>query len=230
VAALVLGDEQGVFLDALSTVLHQSGHTVLGAGRNGPAVVELVREHRPDICLLDRRFVNCDGGHLISPLRQASPGTRVMILSAEHDLEGMRHALSAGAVGYLHKSRGVAALIAAINQVLSGQVAVDLPDTASRANTCAAVDEGSRAAHRLAAHLTPRERECLRLLADGLDTSAIMGKLGVSRTTVRSHIQAVLFKLGVHSRLQAVSLALRHGLLDEAPQAAGGSSRSATAG
>jgi two-component system, NarL family, nitrate/nitrite response regulator NarL len=229
VAGLVLGDDQGVFLDALSTVLHQSGHDVLGAGQSGPAVVELVRRLRPDICLLDRRFASPDGGLLIAPLRQASPATKVMVLSSEHDVEGMRHALSAGASGYLHKSRGVAALIGAIDQVLSGQVAVDLPDTATRLSPPAGIDEDCRAVRRLAAHLTPRERQCLRLLADGLDTPAIMGRLGVSRTTVRTHVQAVLFKLGVHSRLQAVSLALRHGLLDDVSDAAGPAGRSASA-
>jgi two-component system nitrate/nitrite response regulator NarL len=229
VAGLVLGDQHGVFLDALATVLEQSGHAVLGTGRSGPHVVELVRRHRPDICLLDRRFACGDGFQLIGPVRIASPATKVVVLSSEHDMDGMRYALSAGAAGYVHKSRGVAELLVAIRQVMNGQVAFDVPDSSSRLpSLMVEVNEDRRAARRLAAHLTPRERQCLQMLADGMDTEAMMAKLGVSRTTIRTHIQAVLFKLGVHSRLQAVSLALRYGLLDEARAAP--ARRSASAG
>jgi two-component system nitrate/nitrite response regulator NarL len=71
-------------------------------------------------------------------------------------------------------------------------------------------------ARRLAAFLTGRERECLNLLVEGLDTSSIATKLGVSAATVRTHVQSVLTKLGVHSRLEAASYAVRYGLLDEA--------------
>jgi two-component system, NarL family, nitrate/nitrite response regulator NarL len=71
-------------------------------------------------------------------------------------------------------------------------------------------------AHRLAGYLTNRERECLALLVDGLSSDAIAERLGVSITTVRTHVQAVLTKLGVHSRLEAASFAVRHSLLGRA--------------
>ena len=74
--------------------------------------------------------------------------------------------------------------------------------------------------HRLAAHLTDRERQCLELLVEGHRTTTMARGLGVSTTTVRTHVQSVLTKLGVHSRLEAASLALRHSLID-VPQRSG---------
>jgi ATP/maltotriose-dependent transcriptional regulator MalT len=88
------------------------------------------------------------------------------------------------------------------------------------ASEAAAADlDGAPEAHRLATHLTRREWQCLGLLVHGLSTTAIANSLGVSTTTARTHIQSLLTKLGVHSRLQAVALAIRTSLLTDAPSA-----------
>ena len=93
--------------------------------------------------------------------------------------------------------------------MLRGEVVVDVPQVQSPRRS----PEPNQAL-RLASHLTGRERECLMMLVEGLDTAAMVGRLGVSRTTVRTHLQAVLTKLGVHSRLEAASFAVRHRLPD----------------
>jgi DNA-binding CsgD family transcriptional regulator len=116
--------------------------------------------------------------------------------------------LDAGASGYVHKSRGVAALISAVERVLLGNVVVDIPPATEIRRSARA-----NGAERLPIRLTTRERECLAMLVEGLDTAAMVVKLGVSRTTVRTHVQAVLNKLGVHSRLEAASFAVRSGML-----------------
>jgi DNA-binding NarL/FixJ family response regulator len=123
----------------------------------------------------------------------------------------MLGALDAGASGYLHKTRSLASLTAAIDGVLSDQVVVDLPGPPPERRAAHHL-----AAHRLAAHLTGREWECLELLVEGLDTTTMARRLGVSRTTIRTHVQALLTKLGVHSRLEAASFAVRNRLLAEA--------------
>ena len=207
---LVIGDDHSVFLDAMSALLIQRGYQVTVA-RSVRDTIESVRREQPDVCVIDWRFAGDSGITAIGPMLAASGRTKILVLSADPDTAGIRQALQAGASGYLHKTRGVSALIRAIDRVQRGEVVVDVPRPRP-------VPEQARPddAHRLAAFLTTRERECLHLLVEGLDTSGIAAKLGVSSATVRTHVQSVLTKLGVHSRLEAASYAVRYGLLDEA--------------
>ncbi len=227
-ARLVLGDDHVVFLDALSTVLGQSGYGVGGVARSPAEMVALVGREQPDVCLIDRNAALDDDGQTIGRVLAASEGTSVVVLSANPSSEAVGRALEAGASGYLHQSRGIGALVAALERVLRGEIVVDVPETAPPARRSAEPNQ----ALRLAAHLTSRERECLLMLVEGLDTAAMVGRLGVSRTTVRTHLQAVLTKLGVHSRLEAASFAVRHRLPDlwsgeESAQAAVAAARTA---
>lgn len=203
---LVLADNHEVFLDALAEVLSQRGFTIGATATDVTGLIGALRRVRPQVCLVDRHFGNVDGLDAIGSMRTASPDTKIMIISADRDPDGVLLALRAGAVGYLHKSRGISALITAIERVLGGETVAELPERDRQPTTDA---------HRLAAHLTSREWECLAMLVDGLDTRAIATKLGVSRTTVRTHVQALLAKLGVHSRLEAASFAVRYRLLDD---------------
>jgi two-component system, NarL family, nitrate/nitrite response regulator NarL len=209
VISLVVGDDHVVFLDALAAVLAQRDYAITIAG-SLQDTVDAVAKSQPDLCLVDRHFAGDDSIDAIGRMIAASPGTKVLMLSADPDTEGIVAALSAGASGYLHKTRGVTALTAAIERVLRGEVVVDVPRSTGRPRPADHDD-----ALRLAAHLTARERECLALLVEGLDTAAIARKLTVSRTTVRTHVQSILTKLGVHSRLEAASFAVRYHLLDE---------------
>jgi len=209
VARLVLGDDHVVFLDALSTVLSQHGYVVSAVARNVPEMVALVRRDRPDVCLIDRSTPLEDDSHTIAQVLAAGRGTNVVVLGASAGREAVGRALDAGAAGYLHQSRGIGALVSALERVLRGEVVVDVP----QAQAPRRLAEPNQAL-RLASHLTSRERECLMMLVEGLDTAAMVERLGVSRTTVRTHLQAVLTKLGVHSRLEAASFAVRHRLPD----------------
>jgi two-component system, NarL family, nitrate/nitrite response regulator NarL len=209
VTGLVIGDDHSVFLDAMSAVLKQRGYQVTVA-RSVPETIEAVRRTQPDVCLIDRNFAGDDGITAISPMLAVSSRTKVLVLSADPDTDGIRRALHAGASGYLHKTRGVSALTRAIDRVQRGEVVVDVPKPAPPR------PPGRRDhAHRLAGFLTARERECLLLLVEGLDTAGIATKLGVSAATVRTHVQSLMTKLGVHSRLEAASYAVRYRLLDD---------------
>jgi two-component system, NarL family, nitrate/nitrite response regulator NarL len=209
VATVVLGDDHVVFLDALATVLSQHGHEVCGVARNATELVTLVRMHQPDLCLIDHN-ASADGDtRIIGRVMEASAGTSVLVLSSSPCGQAVSRALDAGASGYLHQSRGVGELVTAIERVLNGETVVDVPEIAPSRRPA----EPNQAL-RMAAHLTSRERECLMMLVEGLDTAAMVDLLGVSRTTVRTHLQSVLTKLGVHSRLEAASFAVRHRLPD----------------
>jgi DNA-binding NarL/FixJ family response regulator len=210
VAKLVLGDDHVVFLDALSTVLGQHGYAISPVARTAAEMVALVRRDRPDVCVIDRPSASYEDAETIGRVRAASDSTRVLMLSANPEPEAVGRALDAGASGYLHQSRGVGELVGALERMLRGEIVVAVPDAQPRPRRSAQPDQ----ALRLAGHLTSRERECLLMLVEGLDTAAMMARLCVSRTTVRTHLQAVLTKLGVHSRLEAVSFAVRYRLPD----------------
>ena len=207
-ATVVLGDDHVVFLDALATVLSQHGHVVCGVARSTAEMVTRVSAHQPDACLIDRNATANDHVQTIGRVLAACAGTSVLVLGANPGSDAAEQALDAGASGYLHQSRGLGALVSALDRVLNGEIVVDVPQTAP-----SRLPEPNQAL-RMAGHLTSRERECLMMLVEGLDTAAMVDRLGVSRTTVRTHLQAVLTKLGVHSRLEAASFAVRHRLPD----------------
>ncbi|MGH3889133.1 MAG: response regulator [Pseudonocardiaceae bacterium] len=205
--SIVLGDDHAVFVESLVAVLVGAGFRVPAVARNLAGTIDAVRHHRPDVCLLSRHFSDGDGVGAIGQVIAVSPATRILVLTADRDTDAMRHAVRLGAAGYVDKTWGVRKLVQALQRVVDGAVVLDAPrPTSPRSDTSEA--------RRLAAHLTARERECLALLVEGLDTRAMTLRLGVSTTTVRSHVQALLTKLGVHSRLEAATFAVRHGLVD----------------
>jgi two-component system nitrate/nitrite response regulator NarL len=209
---IVLGDDHTVFVESLVSVLVGAGFRVPAVARSLTGTIDAVRHHRPDVCLLSHHFSDGDGVAAIGHVIAASPATRVLILTADGDTDAMRHAVRLGAAGYVDKTWGVRKLVQALQRVVNGAVVLDAP--ASTRLGAASVRSDTSEARRLAAHLTARERECLALLVEGLDTRAMTLRLGVSTTTVRSHVQALLTKLGVHSRLEAATFAVRYDLVD----------------
>lgn len=211
--SIVLGDDHTVFVESLVSVLVRAGYRVPAVARNLTGTIEAVGQHRPDVCLLSRRFSDGDGIAAISHVMTISPGTRILILTAGGDADAMRQAVRLGAAGYVDKTWGLRTLVLALERVIDGAVVLDAP-----ASTRLGEASGGRSdisdARRLAAHLTARERECLALLVEGLDTRAMTVRLGVSTTTVRSHVQGLLTKLGVHSRLEAATFAVRYDLVE----------------
>jgi DNA-binding NarL/FixJ family response regulator len=208
-ATLVIGDDHQVFADALGTVLGQQGFTVLDVELTLAGTIAAVGALHPDLCLIDRHFTDGEGTRAVSRLRTIGEATKVIVLTADHDPAGMILAMAAGAVGYVHKTRGLPALVGAIRRAYAGDIVVALPSGET------ARPRGDMDAVRLASFLTTRERQCLALLAEGQGTTAMAHRLGISATTVRTHVQAVLNKLGVHSRLEAASLAVRHALVED---------------
>jgi two-component system nitrate/nitrite response regulator NarL len=212
---LILGDDQAIFLDALASVLADRGYEVGAVARSPEEMIAQVRHQRPDACLIDCNLAAGVGIETIRNVLAANSATTVVVLSADPEVDSAEQALQAGASGYLHQSRGVEVLVSALERVLDGEQVIDVPNAAGRR------PRAQTHADNLAAGLTGRERECLSLLVAGLDTPAMVQRLGVSRTTVRTHLQAVLTKLCVHSRLEAASFAVRHRLVEPWTEPAG---------
>lgn len=209
---LVLADKDVILLEGLTAVLSQMGYGIVATAPTRHDLLAEVRSSHSDICVTGNHFPDGDGVEVIGQL--AGTGTKVVVLTSDGNPDTMRKALGAGASGYVHKSCSIGVLGDVLSRVAGGEVVVagSFPRPHHRTDTKTSADT-----QRLATHLTPRELECLTLLVDGLDTAAMAQRLGISGTTVRSHVQAVLTKLGAHSRLEAASLATRFGLVDMPP-------------
>jgi DNA-binding NarL/FixJ family response regulator len=206
---IVLGDDHAAFADALATVLEDHGLKVLTVERTLSRVVEEVGSRRPDLVLADRWFDDGDFFEVIADLRAASPETTVVVLSADTDHDTAQRALDAGARAFVHKTRGMSALLDALDRVEAGTVVVELSPrrTAER-------ERRDPRARRPSTPLTDREYACLALLVEGASTVEMAERLGVGINTVRSHVQSLLTKLGVHTRLEAAAHAVRDGLIE----------------
>lgn len=211
---VLVADDHRVFSEALATVLRFHGVTIIGSTTTVGETLEECRRLRPQVLLLDRRFPDGDGLDAVSSVLEASPSTRIVVLTSDPDQRDIARALAEGATGYLHKTHALVELVEAIQSVAAGEIVVGAGPPDRRGSDDDAV-------RRLASHMTERERQCLNLLVRGLGTLDMARVLAVSPTTVRSHVQALLTKLGAHSRLEAASLAVRHGLVtDELPRSA----------
>lgn len=213
----VLADSQLLFLEGLASVLAARGHTVLGMSTSRQTLMDAVALHLPDMCVVDTSLPDSGGVSVIGELLARYPAMKVVVLTADGTETAMTRALEAGATGFVHKSRGLAVVLRVLDGVGEGEPMTALPSKHTHARLLRHDDQSVRD---LASFLTPREMDCLRLLATGLDTTQMARRLGVSITTVRSHVQAVLTKLGARTRLEAASMAIRYGLVRVEPPAA----------
>lgn len=204
--AIVVADVDVLAVEYISDLLERHGFSVRIAPPVHAAVGDWIRRYEAELCLVDIVLRDGSGVAEIAWLHRQYPSTKIIVRTADTSPETMRAALDAGASGYVHKSRGPIVLVEAIRRVMDGEVVVE----GSFARPVASNPEQDEDFLRLVGLLTPRQYECLELLAEGKGTIAIADQLGVSVMTVRSHVQAVLGKLGVRSRLEAASLAARH--------------------
>jgi two-component system, NarL family, nitrate/nitrite response regulator NarL len=216
--SIVVADQHAVFAEALAAALTQGGHRVVATTMTRCQMADAVGRLQPQICVTGNVFPDGYTVELIGDLAALSPDTKIVLLTADADPETLSRALNAGAAGYVHKSRSLSVLSDVLRRCARDEIVVE----GSFARARAATKHAPPQLLRLATYLTQREVECLTLLAEGLDTTTMARRLGVSPTTVRSHVQAVLTKLGVHSRLEAASLAIRFGLIDQPQSGRGG--------
>jgi len=182
--------------------------TVVGVGNTLAEGVALVRAHRPDVVLMDYRLPDGDGASGAAAVKEVSPDTQVVMLSALGSEEVLVRAIEAGCSGFLHKTNPIAGVRAAVRRAHAGEVLF-------RADVLAKVVGGLR--RRPAGSgpdLTGREVEVLRLLSGGASTAQVGERLVVSTHTVRNHVRNILVKLGAHSKLEAFAIAARDGIID----------------
>jgi two-component system nitrate/nitrite response regulator NarL len=166
--------------------------------------LEAVREHSPDLLLLDVAFPEGSSLRIVGPVLEACPTTKVVMLSASSDPRVVSEVVDAGAVGFARKDRGLAGIIRSLERVEAGEIVID-PELLRAVVAHRRDRDDKHDVHWLASFLTRREREVLARIVAGETTSEMAVAMGVARSTARTHVQSVLQKLGVHTRLQAAT-------------------------
>ena len=203
---LLLCDDHRMLVDALSIALTDNGHTVVATALDPDEAVEAAREHQPDVCLLDVNFPQGNGLSAIRRIREVSVDTKVVILSGSLSRGVVADAIAQGAAGFVGKEKPIGAIIEALELARQGQLAVD-PLALQDALRPRSQDDDPLWVLKF---VTEREWDVLRCIMDGLSTQEMADQLGVHRSTARTHVQNLLNKLGVHSRLQAAALMTAH--------------------
>ena len=208
---VVVVDDHVLFAQVLKSFLLREGAADVVLVTSGYAALDLIDVTPPDIVLVDLGLPDLDGITVGTAIRERHPDITIVAVTGVNDARIVRDAVRAGFNGYLTKQTPVQRFGEALAVILGGRSV--FPDHLS------AVEDGTerrpgRAAAMMASSLTNRERQVLGLLADGLNSAAIGRALEIEPNTVRTHVQQVLTKLQVNSRLEAVTYATRNGIVD----------------
>lgn len=204
---VLLADDHPLFRAGVRTLLDRAADIeVVGEAATGTEALDLVRARRPDVLLLDMEMPEMTGVEVVERLRAVGAEVRILVLSAYNDDEYVSALLRGGAAGYLIKDEAPERIVAAVRSVARGRREVFSKRVAeqSRRRTGA---EPPRPA------LSPREREVLRLIAEGLDNGTVAARLFIAESTVKNHVTNIFAKLAVRTRAEAVAWAWRSGLM-----------------
>lgn len=210
---VLLAEDHTIVREGLRALLDgRDDVTVVAEANDGAQAVEAAKQHRPDVVCMDLNMPNLNGMDATKAIREALPGTHVLILSMYSTEEHVRPAIRAGAEGYLLKGSGLSDLVAAIKAVASGN-AFFSPEVAK-----IVLDDSRRAAktgvnERAGSELTPRERQILKLVAEGRSSPEIARDLELSVKTVEGHRGRIMAKLDTRNVAGLVRHAIRLGLV-----------------
>jgi two-component system NarL family response regulator len=201
IRVLVADDHPVVRRGLVALIEDWADLTLAGEAANGKEVVDLYFRYRPDVILLDLRMPEMDGVAAITAIRAQDPTARIIVLTTYDGDEDIARAFRAGAQAYLLKDASPEELIETIRAVYAGQTRLPPPIAAKLAE------------HMRGLELTEREREVLQLLVAGKTNKQIEAALFISPSTVKTHVSNILYKLDVTDRTQAVSVALKRGIV-----------------
>jgi DNA-binding NarL/FixJ family response regulator len=217
---IILADDHKLMRHGLRTALEQApGMEVVAEASNGEEAVELCREHKPQVVLMDINMPGISGNEATRRIMNELPNTKVLALTMHDQERYVRGMLEAGAVGYLLKNCAFEELTEAIEAAIQGKSHLS-PDVAGAVIQMAMKTNGrdaSQSAPQGADALTPREREVVCLVACGFTSKDLGLSLGISENTVESHRRRIMSKLDISSIAELTKYAIREGLvsLDE---------------
>ena len=200
----LIADDHPAVVEAVADVLTENGIDIAARARDGREAIERIEETKPQVALLDLRMPGLSGIEVARQLTRSAPETSVILYTAFGDRALLTEARDAGARGFVLKEAPLAEVVRAVELVAAGRTYVD-PVLAGVLSSSAATEKMSK--------LTQRERDVLRLLADGLSNEEIGKALFISPETVRTHVRKAMAKLDADTRTQAGATALRQSLI-----------------
>jgi DNA-binding NarL/FixJ family response regulator len=207
VRVLIVDDHEVLASTLAMALAAEEGLDVVGTAGSLSSAEAVLGERRADVLLLDHRLPDGDGIAAIPRLQELAPDARIIVLTASTSDDLLLAALENGAAGFVSKTRGLDDLKAAVHAVVAGESVVP-PELLTRL-----IPRLTRQESGPRVQLTERELEVLDLVAQGLSNAAIAQTLFVSVHTVRNHVANLSSKLGAHSKLEALTIALREGIV-----------------
>ncbi len=199
---VMIVDDHELVREGLAELLGRDPNVeVVGKAETGDQALQLYRETRPDVALVDLRMTPTDGVTVITRLREEYGDARIIMLSSYDTDEDIYRGLKAGAQSYLLKDVGLNELVQTIRAVHNGEKRIP-PAIAAKL-----------AEHMSNPQLTPRQVDTLRLIVAGLSNQEIASRLNITEGTVKAHVKAILAKFGARDRAQAASVALKRGIV-----------------
>lgn len=216
-ARVLLVDDHSSFRQGIASRLSsEPDFEIVGQAGTLAEAREVLASGVVDLAVVDLGLPDGHGSDLIKDLRSSNPKAQAITLSATEDRAEIARAVQSGASGVLHKSSGMDEILDSLRRLRAGEVLIPLEEVIELLRLADVRKEEEYEARRAIESLTNREKEILSLMAEGLDASAISTRLHISAKTERNHAANILSKLGVHSRLQAVVFAARHGAVSVA--------------
>lgn len=207
-ARVMIVEDHRVVAEGLAALIESQGDLeVVGSAGTVAEAAELAAQLKPDVVLLDFRLPDGTGADAAAMIREVWPAAKMIFLTREDSDAARFAAVQAGASAFVHKSRAASEVVATIREVARGKMLITPRTIATLLAKRRAIDAQLEA-------LTPREKEVLRLIAEGLSSRTVAAELGISYTTVRTHIRSLGTKLGVHSKLEAIVKARELGLIN----------------
>jgi DNA-binding NarL/FixJ family response regulator len=216
---VLIADDHALFRRGLEMVLaDEPDIDIVGQASDGAEAVSNASATLPDVVLMDIRMPKISGIEAARTMKEVAPSSKIVMLTISDEEEDLFEAIRAGASGYLLKDIPLDEVAAAVRSVYGGQSLIN-PSMAGKLLTefaaLARRDEtAERVQHVQAPKLTDREMEVLRLVARGLNNRDIAKELFISENTVKNHVRNILEKLQIHSRMEAVMIAVREKLIE----------------
>lgn len=215
---VLIVDDHTLFRSGIKLLLErQTGFEVVGEAGDGLEGVKRAKQLKPDVVLLDLHMPGTSGLEAIPLLREEAPLTQVIMLTVSEDADDLLEALRAGARGYLLKNIETDFLLDSIRRAAAGESVMSAQMAGKLADAVRTPQPGSTKAASNLGKLTPREREIIVMLASGASNKEIARTLDLAESTVKIHVQGILRKLNLASRVQAAVYAVEHGLVLEKP-------------
>jgi len=214
VRILLIEDHATVREALAATFEREEGFEVVGQAGSLEEARGMLGMESVDVAVVDLGLPDGYGGDLIKDIREANPHAQALVLSASLERAQIAQAVQSGAAGVLNKTAPLDEVVGAVERLRAGETLMPLAEVVEMLRFAGARREEEHEARQAVESLTPREREILQALAEGLDSAGIAERLNISLRTMRNHMASILSKLGVHSQLQALVFALRHGVVE----------------